>query len=79
MRARLLRLLAGPELGISSVLLFAGLYTWPFLTFDGAGNTFRFIFLVWLLHIAVIGISSFASKYVEEETFREETERTIGE
>lgn len=65
---RLLKFLAGPELGVSSTLFFAGLYTWPFLTFDRPGATFRFIFAAWLVHIALIGLTSFASKRLESST-----------
>ena len=64
-RGRLIKFLAGHELGVSSTLLFAGLYTWPFLTFDRPSATFRFIFAVWAVHIVLIGITSFASKRLE--------------
>jgi hypothetical protein len=61
MPRRLLEFLAGPELGLASTLLFAGLYTWPFFTFTKASATFEFIFVVWALHVALLAATSFAS------------------
>ncbi len=61
MPRRLLEFLAGPELGLASTILFAGLYTWPFFTFTKASSTFEFIFVVWALHVALLGATSFAS------------------
>ncbi len=65
-RTRLFRLLAGPEFGLLSTAIFAGLYTWPFLTFDRPSATFRFIFTAWVLHIALIAATSFARKRLED-------------
>ena len=62
MRSRLLRFLAGAEFGVMTSLLFAGLYTWPFLTFTKPGATFRFIFGAWIVHIALIAAAALASK-----------------
>jgi hypothetical protein len=59
------KFLAGPELGLLSTLLFAGLYTWPLLAFQRAGSTFRFLFAVWGLHILVIALTSFAGRRLE--------------
>jgi hypothetical protein len=64
--ARLLKFLAGSELGLLSTVLFAGLYTWPFLTFARPSATFRFIFAAWMLHIALIAVTSFARKRLED-------------
>jgi hypothetical protein len=64
-RMRFLKVLAGPEFGVLSTLLFAGLYTWPFLTFDRPSATFRFIFATWGIHILLILATSFASKRLE--------------
>jgi hypothetical protein len=77
-RGRLIKFLAGHELGVSSTLLFAGLYTWPFLTFDRPSATFRFIFAVWAAHIVLISITSFASKRLEaSETASSESESSL--
>ena len=65
MPRRLLEFLAGPELGLASTLLFAGLYTWPFFTFTKASATFEFIFVVWALHVALLAATSFASNKLE--------------
>jgi len=65
-RSRLFKFLAGPEFGLLSTLLFAGLYTWPFLTFDRPSTTFRFIFAAWAAHIFLIGVTSFATKRIED-------------
>lgn len=62
MPIRLIRFIAGPELGLLSSLLFAALYTWPLLTFDRPSETFRFTFTVWILHVALIAATSFANK-----------------
>ena len=43
-------------------MLFAGLYTWPLLTFDTPSVTFKFTFAVWALHVALIAATSFTSK-----------------
>jgi hypothetical protein len=59
---RLLKFLTSPEFGLLSTLVFAGLYTWPFLAFDRPSATFRFIFAAWGAHIMVIAASSFSSK-----------------
>ena len=64
-RTRLLEFLAGPELGLLSTLGFAGVYTWPLLTFDRPSATFRFIFAAWCAHIALIAARSLASKQLE--------------
>jgi hypothetical protein len=63
---RWLRFLAGAELGLSSTAIFVGLYTWPFLTFDKPSVTFRFIFVVWVLHIALIAATSYARRRIED-------------
>jgi hypothetical protein len=65
-KSRLLKFLAGHELGLVSTLVFAGLYTWPFLTFDRPSATFRFIFAAWILHIVLIATASYASKRLED-------------
>ena len=62
---RLLQFAASPELGLVSTLVFAGLYTWPLLTSERASSTFTFYFVVWSLHVVVIGLTSFASRRVE--------------
>jgi hypothetical protein len=72
---RLLRFLAGPELGLLSTLIFAGLYTWPFLTFARPSATFRFVFTAWMLHIALIALTSFARKRLEDGVASESDER----
>lgn len=66
MRTRLFKFLAGPELGLVSPLLFAGLYTWPLLTFSNAGATFRFMFAAWCAHIALIAAMNFAERALEK-------------
>jgi len=63
--SRWLKVLAGPEFGLLTTLLFAALYVWPFLTFDRLGATFRFIFAVWAAHIAIIFATSYASNRLE--------------
>lgn len=65
MRTRLIKFLAGPELGLVSPLLFAGLYTWPLLTSNSAGATFRFMFVAWCVHIALIAATNFAERALE--------------
>jgi hypothetical protein len=64
-RTRWLEFLSGPEFGLLSTLLFAGLYTWPFLTFDRPSATFRFIFTAWCAHIALIAATNFVGKRLE--------------
>jgi len=64
-KLQLLKFFSGPEFGLLSTLVFAGVYTWPFLTFDRPSATFRFLFLAWVLHIALIAAMSFASKQLE--------------
>jgi nitrate reductase NapE component len=59
------KFLASPELGTLSTFLFAGLYTWPLLTFTHAGATFRFTFIVWSAHILLIALTSHASRRLE--------------
>ena len=59
------KVLAGPEFGLLSTLLFAALYIWPFLTFERLGSTFRFTFAVWAAHIALIAATSYASNRLE--------------
>ncbi|HEU5074156.1 MAG TPA: hypothetical protein VFU02_08285 [Polyangiaceae bacterium] len=66
MKTRLLRFLAGPELGLVSPLLFAGLYTWPLLTFSSPGATFRFMFVAWCVHIALIATMNLAERTLEK-------------
>jgi len=63
---RWLKVLAGPEFGLLTTLLFAALYTWPFLTFEHLGSTFRFTFAVWAAHIAIIGATSYANNRLEQ-------------
>jgi hypothetical protein len=65
MRIRLIKFLAGPELGLVSPLLFAGLYTWPLLTSNSAGATFRFMFVAWCVHIALIAATNFAERALD--------------
>ncbi|MEY2930138.1 MAG: hypothetical protein RL033_887 [Pseudomonadota bacterium] len=65
MAQRLLRLLAGPELGLLSPLLFAGLYTWPLLTSDRPSKTAVFILVVWCLHVALLAATHYASNRLE--------------
>jgi len=65
MRTRLIKFLAGPELGLLSPLLFACLYTWPLLTFKSPGATFRFMFAAWCAHIALIAATNFAERALE--------------
>ena len=72
-----MKFLAGPELGILSTLLFAGLYTWPFLTFHRPSATFRFIFAAWLAHIVLIAVTSFARKRLEASPGAESTETSL--
>jgi hypothetical protein len=62
MQTRILRFLAGPELGAVTTLSFAGLYTWPLLTSDKPSTTFYFAFCVWCAHVAFLAAASFASK-----------------
>jgi hypothetical protein len=64
-RTRLLTFLAGPEFGLASTLLFAGLYTWPFLAFSRPSQTFRFIFAAWAVHIALIATTNFVRKQLD--------------
>ncbi|HKO92531.1 MAG TPA: hypothetical protein VJU61_15325 [Polyangiaceae bacterium] len=59
------KVLAGPEFGLLTTLLFAALYVWPFLTFDRLGSTFRFMFAVWAAHILIILATSYASNRLE--------------
>ena len=59
------KVLAGPEFGLLSTLLFAALYVWPFLTFERLGSTFRFTFAVWATHILIIAATSYASNRLE--------------
>lgn len=66
MRSRLLKLLAGPELGLTITLLFAALYTWPLFTFTRPSATFCFMFVVWGVHVAFIALTSFASNRLAE-------------
>lgn len=66
MRTRLVKFLAGPELGLVSPLLFAGLYTWPLLTSTSPGATFRFMFAAWCAHIALIAAMNFAERALEK-------------
>jgi len=66
MRTRLVKFLAGPELGLVSPLLFAGLYTWPLLTFQSPGATFRFMFAAWCAHIALIAAMNFAERALDK-------------
>ena len=66
MRTRLLKFLAGPELGLVSPLLFAGLYTWPLLTSNSPGTTFRFMFAAWCVHIALIAAVNFAERALDK-------------
>jgi len=63
--ARWWKVLAGPEFGLSSTLLFAALYIWPFLTFERLGSTFRFTFAVWAAHISIIAATSYANNRLE--------------
>jgi hypothetical protein len=65
MAQRLLRFLASTELGLLSPLVFAGLYTWPLLTSDRPSKTVIFMFVVWCLHVALIGGTHFASRKLE--------------
>ena len=65
MPLRLLRLLASPELGLLSPLLFVGLYTWPLLTSDRPSKTVIFMLVVWCLHVALIAATNFASSKLE--------------
>lgn len=64
-RARWLTFLAGPEFGLLSTLLFAGLYTWPFLTLERPSATFRFIFLAWAAQIAWIALTNLVRTQLE--------------
>lgn len=64
MPARLLKLVTGPELGLLSTILFAGLYTWPLLTSQRPSGTFRFVFVVWCVHVALLALTSFANKLI---------------
>ncbi len=59
-RLRLYRFLAGPELGLTTTVVFALLYCWPFLVFNRASKTFVFLFAVWVLHVALIALMRFA-------------------
>jgi hypothetical protein len=59
------KMLAGPEFGLLTTLLFAALYIWPFLTFETLGSTFRFTFTVWAAHISIIAATSYASNRLE--------------
>jgi hypothetical protein len=62
------KVLAGPEFGLLTTLLFAALYTWPFLTFERLGSTFRFIFAAWVAHISIILATSYANHRLERLT-----------
>jgi len=62
---RWLKVLAGPEFGLLTTLLFGALYVWPFLTFERLGSTFRFTFAVWATHILIIAATSYASNRLE--------------
>jgi len=66
MQTRLIKFLAGPELGLVTPLLFAALYTWPLLTFTSPGATFRFMFAAWCVHIALIAAMNFAERALEK-------------
>ena len=63
---RLLRLLVSPELNLLSPALFAGLYTWPLLTSNRPSKTVIFMFVVWCLHVALMGAMHFASRKLEQ-------------
>jgi hypothetical protein len=65
MAQRLFRLLASPELGLLSPLLFVGLYTWPLLTSDRPSKTVLFMLVIWCLHVALIAATHFASSKLE--------------
>ena len=65
MAQRLFRLLASPELGLLSPLMFVALYTWPLLTSDRPSKTVIFMLVVWCLHVALIGATHFASSKLE--------------
>jgi hypothetical protein len=62
--SRLLRFLAGSELGLLSSFVFGALYVWPLLTFQKPSSTLSFMFCVWCLHIALIGATNYASRRV---------------
>lgn len=65
MQTRILKFLAGPELGLVLTLTFAGLYTWPLLTSPRPSTTFYFAFYVWCTHVAFLAAASFAQRRVE--------------
>ena len=65
MTQRLLRLLASPELGLLSPLVFAGLYTWPLLTSDRPSKTVIFMLVAWCLHVALIAATHYAGNQLE--------------
>lgn len=65
MQGRILKFLAGPELGAVTTLAFVGLYTWPLLTSDKPSTTFYFAFGVWSAHVAFLGAASFARNKLE--------------
>jgi hypothetical protein len=66
MGQRLLRLLVSAELSLLSPLLFAGLYTWPLLTSNRPSKTVLFVFVAWVLHVALMGAVHYASRKLEE-------------
>lgn len=65
MPPRLLRLLASPELGLLSPLVFTGLYTWPLLTSDRPSKTVIFMLVVWCLHVVLLAATHYASSRLE--------------
>lgn len=55
---RLRLLLSRAEFTVFMTLLFAALYFWPFIAFARPVRVFRFIFVVWLVQIAVCFVRS---------------------
>jgi hypothetical protein len=65
MSTRLLKFIAGPELGIVTTVIFVGLYAWPLVTSDKPSATFHFIFCVWCIHVACLAASCRASRRLD--------------
>ena len=55
---RLRLLLTRAEFTVFVTLVFAALYFWPFIAFARPVRVFRFIFVVWLVQIAVCLVRS---------------------
>ena len=55
------------QFSLLSTAFFACAYTWPFLTMDKPAKVFRFIFVAWAVHIAIIALTGYATRRTEAE------------